>query len=148
MMHGGVTAIAGILTQSYREGRKLPLGVALLPGFLAAVICHSLFNHFLLDPRLMTALILVVFPLLIVIVFKESERRTRHWLGIGFDSDQALLVGEGGGAGALAGSGVPERWENTSVTIVEACTPWRVQLLNCCVHLEDLPAVDSPGGLA
>lgn len=91
MMHGGVTAIAGILTQSYLEGRKFPLRVALLPGFLAAVICHSLFNHFLLDPRLMTALILVVFPLLIVIVFKESERRTRHWLGIGFDSDQALL---------------------------------------------------------
>jgi RsiW-degrading membrane proteinase PrsW (M82 family) len=91
MMHGGVTAIAGILTQSYLERRTLPLLVAGLPGLLAAVIVHSLFNHFLLDPRVMTALILIVFPLLIVLVFRESERRTRQWLGIGFDSDQALL---------------------------------------------------------
>jgi probable phosphoglycerate mutase len=46
------------------------------------------------------------------------------------------------------GAGVPQRWENTSVTIVEASTPWRVQLLNCCAHLDDLPAAATPGGLA
>ena len=39
-----------------------------------------------------------------------------------------------------AGEGVPERWENTSVTIVDAAAPWRVNLLNCCVHLGDLPS--------
>jgi probable phosphoglycerate mutase len=32
---------------------------------------------------------------------------------------------------------VPERWENTSVTVVEGVAPWRVRLLNCVVHLED-----------
>ena len=32
---------------------------------------------------------------------------------------------------------VPERWENTSVTIVDGAEPWRVRLLNCVVHLED-----------
>jgi broad specificity phosphatase PhoE len=36
------------------------------------------------------------------------------------------------------GARVPERWENTSVTVVEAHAPWRVTLLNCCAHLEDL----------
>jgi probable phosphoglycerate mutase len=41
------------------------------------------------------------------------------------------------------GEGVPERWENTSVTIVEAAAPWRVSLLNCCAHLGGLA-----GGLA
>jgi len=91
MMHGGVTAIAGILTQSYLERRKQPLLIAVLPGLFVAVAIHSLFNHFFLDPHLTTALILVVFPLLVVIVFRESERKTRQWLGIGFDSDQALL---------------------------------------------------------
>lgn len=40
---------------------------------------------------------------------------------------------------------VPERWENTSVTIVDACAPWRVQLLNCCAHLDDLRAVEATG---
>lgn len=32
---------------------------------------------------------------------------------------------------------VPERWENTSVTVVDGVAPWRVRLLNCVVHLED-----------
>jgi probable phosphoglycerate mutase len=49
-----------------------------------------------------------------------------------------------------AGQGVPERWENTAVTIVEppdaAGVAWRVRLLNCAAHLDDAaarPAADS-----
>ena len=41
------------------------------------------------------------------------------------------------------GEDVPERWENTSVTIIDAQAPWRVALLNCCAHLDDLAT--SPG---
>ena len=33
---------------------------------------------------------------------------------------------------------VPERWENTSVTILDGPAPWRVRLLNCTTHLDDL----------
>ena len=43
------------------------------------------------------------------------------------------------------GQTVPERWENTSVTIVEGRAPWRVQLLNCAAHLDDLPAASAAG---
>jgi len=28
---------------------------------------------------------------------------------------------------------------NTSLTIIAGRAPWRVELLNCCVHLDDLP---------
>jgi broad specificity phosphatase PhoE len=35
---------------------------------------------------------------------------------------------------------MPERWENTSLTIIECPAPWRVRLLNCIVHLDDLDA--------
>jgi broad specificity phosphatase PhoE len=38
------------------------------------------------------------------------------------------------------GTIAPERWENTSVTIVDGPTPWRVRLLNCIAHLDDLDA--------
>jgi len=50
------------------------------------------------------------------------------------------------------GVAVPERWENTAVTIVESPEPgagseaelwtaqWRVRLLNCIAHLDDLAA--------
>jgi len=34
----------------------------------------------------------------------------------------------------------PERWENTSLTIVDWPAPWRVRLLNCVAHLEALDA--------
>jgi broad specificity phosphatase PhoE len=34
----------------------------------------------------------------------------------------------------------PDRWENTSVTIVDGPTPWRVRLLNCITHLAGLDA--------
>ena len=34
----------------------------------------------------------------------------------------------------------PERWENTSLTIVDWPAPWRVRLLNCIAHLDGLDA--------
>jgi 2,3-bisphosphoglycerate-dependent phosphoglycerate mutase len=43
-----------------------------------------------------------------------------------------LLLPDGGAA--------PERWENTSLTIVDCPAPWRVRLLNCIAHLDDLDA--------
>ena len=36
------------------------------------------------------------------------------------------------------GEVAPERWENTSLTIVDWPSPWRVRLLNCIAHLEGL----------
>jgi len=43
------------------------------------------------------------------------------------------------------GQGVPERWENASVTIVDGEAPWRVALLNCCAHLDGLSAAPASG---
>lgn len=43
---------------------------------------------------------------------------------------------------------VPERWENTSVTVVDARDPWRVSLLNCIAHLDGTETRPSPGGAA
>jgi broad specificity phosphatase PhoE len=35
------------------------------------------------------------------------------------------------------GEDVPERWENTALTIIDHPAPWRVRLLNCVTHLDD-----------
>ena len=43
---------------------------------------------------------------------------------------------------------VPERWENASVTVVECPAPWRVTLLNCVAHLDDLDATPAASGVA
>jgi probable phosphoglycerate mutase len=43
------------------------------------------------------------------------------------------------------GKAAPERWDNTSLTIVDWPAPWRVRLLNCIAHLDGLepPPPDS-----
>ncbi|HEY7653884.1 MAG TPA: histidine phosphatase family protein [Methylomirabilota bacterium] len=38
----------------------------------------------------------------------------------------------------------PERWENTALTLIDARAPWRVRLLNCVAHLDDLATQPSP----
>ena len=53
------------------------------PGWLAAVVIHSAFNHVPLPPLAMTVLQLVVLPLLVLSVFQRSERATREWVGAG-----------------------------------------------------------------
>jgi probable phosphoglycerate mutase len=44
-----------------------------------------------------------------------------------------------------AGAEAPERWENTSLTVVEGPEPWRVSLLNCSAHLDGLAAGSAAG---
>jgi len=42
------------------------------------------------------------------------------------------------------GREAPERWENTALTIVDDRAPWRVRLLNCIAHLDDLATQPVP----
>ncbi|MCX6560010.1 MAG: PrsW family glutamic-type intramembrane protease [Candidatus Aminicenantes bacterium] len=91
MMHGGTTAIFAAVAKSVSDRRDMSAGLAGLPGFAIAFLVHSAFNHFLLPPLLATAAILVFLPLVAVNVFLVSERGTRKWLDVGFDSDVELL---------------------------------------------------------
>jgi len=91
IMHGGTTAVFGILSKSlYDQKDRKNLGV-FLPGFVIAVLVHSFYNHFILNPIISTVLIHVLLPLVILTVFYRSERATRQWLGSQFDTDQELL---------------------------------------------------------
>jgi len=91
IMHGGATAIFGMVSKSLYD-RAAPGRLHLfLPGLGLAYALHSLFNHFVLPPLLSTASLIIVFPLVIVLVFHQSEQATREWLGVGFDTDQELL---------------------------------------------------------
>lgn len=91
IMHGGATAIVAMVARTLlTRGGAFRLSV-LLPGLGVAVLLHSLYNHFLLNPLLATALIALVVPVLSVAVFERSERETTAWLGAGFDTDQELL---------------------------------------------------------
>jgi RsiW-degrading membrane proteinase PrsW (M82 family) len=91
IMHGGTTAILGIIAKGLSERHADERIRFFLPGFGIAVLIHSFYNHFLLPPVLSTASLLIALPLVIAVVFAQSEQATRHWLGVGFDTDVELL---------------------------------------------------------
>jgi RsiW-degrading membrane proteinase PrsW (M82 family) len=91
LMHGGTSAIFAMISrtlQNRTSGFKYSL---IVPGFVLAVILHSVYNQFLVSPLLATAFILLVFPYITMFLFKKSENETKSWLGSGFDTDQELL---------------------------------------------------------
>ena len=91
VMHGGATAIFAVISYSL-IGRYPTRGkLALVPGFVFAVLVHSVFNHFFFTPVINTALVLGLLPLVFVLVFERSDRSVSEWLGAGFDADTELL---------------------------------------------------------
>jgi RsiW-degrading membrane proteinase PrsW (M82 family) len=92
IMHGGVTAIFAILTQSLTERHMRINPLYLAPGLGAAIFLHSGFNHFFLSPLLHTACVLAVLPALLYLVFERSTASLRNWLQLDFDADADMLA--------------------------------------------------------
>ncbi len=103
VMHGGTTAIFAIITKNISDRRNEFKLSQLIPGFLFVILyhlfpglilavgIHSFFNHFMLAPIILTALQLIILPLVIVYVFYRSENILKNWLESGLDSDVELL---------------------------------------------------------
>ena len=91
LMHGGTTAIFAMMSRTLLNRAPAFRFALVLPGLAIAIVLHSLYNQFLVAPLLATALILLVYPYIVIFLFKKSERETRSWLGTGFDMDQELL---------------------------------------------------------
>jgi len=91
LMHGGTTAIFAMISRTLQNRAPVLRLSLMLPGLAVAVVLHSLYNQFLVAPLLATALIVLVFPYIVMFLFQRSERETRSWLGTGFDTDQELL---------------------------------------------------------
>jgi len=91
IMHGGTTAILGIIAKSLSDQYASATIKAFVPGLLLAIVIHSFFNHFFLPPVVSTLLLIILLPLLMMYVFKRSEQKTREWLGVNLDADMELL---------------------------------------------------------
>ncbi len=91
IMHGGATAIFAVVSETI-AGQNPTRGYAIyLPGYIGAVIVHSVFNHFFFTPVVNALVILVSLPVVMTIVFQQSEKSVSEWLGVGFDADTELL---------------------------------------------------------
>jgi RsiW-degrading membrane proteinase PrsW (M82 family) len=90
VMHGGMTAIYGIVTRTLvdRRGERWTTYSAALAG---VIVAHSIYNHFILPPVTATIVLHLALPATLLVAFRASERATRHWLGSQMDVDGELL---------------------------------------------------------
>jgi RsiW-degrading membrane proteinase PrsW (M82 family) len=91
ILHATTTAIVAITAKSLADRYPARAGLAVLPGWAAAVALHSLYNHALVSPVLAASILVFVLPLVVLAVFGRSERKTREWVGGGLDLDMELL---------------------------------------------------------
>ena len=91
ILHGATTGIAAIAAQSI-AGRRHSQGLSVfVPGALAAMAVHALYNQFVFPPIVATLLLIAVLPPLVLLTFNSSERSTREWMTEGLDLDVELL---------------------------------------------------------
>jgi len=91
VLHATTTAVVAITAKTLIDRWPGHLVSSVLPGWLAAILFHSAYNHALVSPVLAAALLLVVMPLVLLAIFARSESMTREWVGHGLDLDVELL---------------------------------------------------------
>lgn len=91
IMHGGVSAIFGILAQLLTERSMRINPVYYLPGLLVAALLHSVYNHFPVSPVLSAVGTLVALPPILALVFRRSASAMHEWLELDFDADADLI---------------------------------------------------------
>lgn len=91
ILHGAVTAIAAIISQTLSARRPSPSWAVFVPGLAAATLIHAIYNQFVLPPVVATLVLHIVLPPLVLLTFNRSERATREWMSAGLDLDVELL---------------------------------------------------------
>jgi RsiW-degrading membrane proteinase PrsW (M82 family) len=91
VLHAATTGIAAIVAQSLSSRRPGQGFRIFVPGALAAIAMHGIYNQFVLPPVVATLLLVAVLPPLVLLTFERSERSTREWMSAGLDLDVELL---------------------------------------------------------
>lgn len=92
MMHGGATAIFAVLAQTWTERHTKFEPALYLPGLVAAIVLHSLFNHLLANPLFATAAVMLLVPAILFVAFAKSEHKIHDWLIHDYESHEQLLA--------------------------------------------------------
>src|SRR5829696_1158747 len=92
ILHGATTGIAAIAAQSIASRRHSQGLSVFVPGALAAIATHALYNQFVFPPIVAMLLLIAVLPPLVLLTFNSSERSTREWMTEGLDLDVELLT--------------------------------------------------------
>ena len=91
VMHGGATAMFGLLVLGLGERRGAGSGRPWLGALVGAIALHALFNRFMVRPVLSTAMVLVLMPLAMLVAWKLGDRRLRRWLDQRRDATRVVV---------------------------------------------------------
>lgn len=87
-MHGGATAIVAIASVAmFARWRWL----AFLPSLALGMLIHVIYNSGILPPLERSAVILITLPILLMVVFRQSEKMLARWLHNKMDDDLETL---------------------------------------------------------
>ena len=91
MMHGGATAIFGIISRNRAEIRGSSRLSVFMPGLAIATVIHLLYNQPTLPPTVSAGVFLLILPVVLCLIFWRSEKALEKWLGTKLDKDIDLL---------------------------------------------------------
>jgi RsiW-degrading membrane proteinase PrsW (M82 family) len=112
IMHGGATALISSISLVLYAPRlrvsveKFHFNVLLfIPGLIAAIALHALFNHFQNEALIAMALMVVVAPLSLMAIFAIGEKHAHRWLAHDQEAHHHLLADIRSGAFAQSQHG-------------------------------------------
>ncbi|TNE36813.1 MAG: PrsW family intramembrane metalloprotease [Alphaproteobacteria bacterium] len=91
IMHGGAIAIFALITQHITDRHLKTHLIYYVPGFIAAISIHSLYNHFPVSPLWSTLIALLTLPTVFYLVFRKSEVSIHNWLEADFRAHEEML---------------------------------------------------------
>lgn len=88
VMHGGATAIVGVIAIALRRmGRWRAMGL----GLLVAIAIHTCWDAAILTPLQASLTVVLGLPPLFILIFERSERAMHNWMGQKLNQDVELL---------------------------------------------------------
>ncbi|MBT3828979.1 MAG: PrsW family intramembrane metalloprotease, partial [Candidatus Marinimicrobia bacterium] len=81
VMHGGTMTLFAMIAKTMTDRKVWGEWGGFIPGFLTAVVFHSFYNHFFFNPLILTLLNVITIPVILMIIFKRSEKFLQNWLG-------------------------------------------------------------------
>lgn len=91
LMHGGATAMFAVISQIVTERHRHQHWYWYVPGLLAAVLLHSIFNHFPVSPILSTLVTLLILPTVAFMLFERNTVAIHNFLELDFEEHRKLL---------------------------------------------------------
>lgn len=91
IMHGGAIAIFALITQEITSRRTGSNVLYFVPGLLAAIIIHSVYNHFPVSPIGSTIIALLTLPAVFYMVFRTNTVTIHNWLEADFKAHEEML---------------------------------------------------------